>query len=128
MVEYFADTYALAAHYKDSRRYRPYFDDVDLAISSFNLLEFGAFLLKHGAAKDRNGLADLLEPLWTLLVEPGPEVATEAAVFRRDMQKAGKDCSYVDAWGYATARSIEVPFLTGDEHFRGVPYVEFVKE
>ncbi|MGQ0535255.1 MAG: hypothetical protein ACT4PT_04205 [Methanobacteriota archaeon] len=35
--------------------------------------------------------------------------------------------SFVGAWGYATARCLELPFRTGDDCFRGVPGVKFVK-
>lgn len=35
--------------------------------------------------------------------------------------------SYTDCIGYATAAELQIPFLTGDEKFEGLPNVEFVQ-
>jgi len=116
----------LAAHYYGSKRLRPYFER-DLATTALNLAELAASLLRSGAIKAPE-VDGMLQPLRPMVVEPGPRVVREAALFKVSMQATGLNCSPVDAWGYATARSLGVPFLTGDEAFRKVPHVEFVKE
>jgi len=41
--------------------------------------------------------------------------------------KLRKKVSYGDALGYVAAQALNVPFLTGDDAFKGEPGVEFVK-
>lgn len=124
MVDYFADSYALFAAIDNSKAYRPYFRDATLATTSLDLLEFAYGLHKRGRASKIDAV---LPPFLDIVVEPRPQVAAEAAAFKHARISAGGKCSYVDAWGYATARSLDVPFLTGDEDFRGIPGVKFVK-
>jgi predicted nucleic acid-binding protein len=127
LPDYFADTYALWAFYKGSRAYRPYFERHELATTAINLVEFSATLLRSGDAREQD-LRSLLAPLRPMVVEPAPHVVEAAAAFKANMAAARKNCSHVDAWGYATARSLSVPFLTGDREFKAIPAVEFVKE
>lgn len=126
MADFFADTYAIFAYAQDAKRYRPYFEDHKLVTTSLNLLEFAHGLLR-GAAMQPAQVEALLAPLRPLTVEPDRSVVVPAAEFKRAMLRSGAHCSYVDAWGYATARWLGMPFLTGDEDFRKVPHVEFVK-
>jgi predicted nucleic acid-binding protein len=119
-----ADTYALFAAVDGARAYRRYFLRSSVATTALNVVEFAFGLLRRGQAAK---LGELLPPFLDLVVEPGRAVVEEAARFKRDRLLAGANCSYVDAWGYATSRSLGVPFLTGDEDFRGVPGVRFVK-
>ena len=127
MADFLADTYALWALYNGSARYRPYFERKDLVTTSMNLVEFAATLLRAGRIEERE-LKVILSPLRGLVIEPASEVVEAAASFKASMAKARRNCSHIDAWGYATARSLAVPFLTGDEAFRSLPGVEFVKE
>lgn len=127
MADLFADTYALWAFYNGSRPYRALFEGREMATTSINLVEFAAALLRAKAAREAE-LPVLLAPLRPMVHEPRPSVVEAAASFKAGMAAARRSCSHVDAWGYATARSLGVPFLTGDEAFRRVPHVEFVKE
>lgn len=119
-----ADSYALIAHLKDVPAYRSHFRDAELATTAMNLVEVGYWVLKE---EHENGIERALAAFHPMVVDPPARVAHEAARFRRSMVQAGADCSYVDAWGYASARWLGVPFLTGDDDFRKVPGVEFVK-
>lgn len=125
MADYLADSYALFAHVEDKASYRAYFDEHRAATTAMNLVELGYGLLRRGWPPE--GVGRALDTLASVVVEPPTHVAMEAARFRRSMVQAGADCSYVDAWGYATAQWLGVPFLTGDDDFRKVPGVEFVK-
>lgn len=49
----------------------------------------------------------------------------EASRFKRSHRK--RQYSYADALGYAMARNRGVDFVTGDEEFRGVDGVRFIK-
>lgn len=124
MPDAFADTYALFAAVDGSRAYKPYFAAGKLATTALNLVEFAYGLRRRRLARE---LDALLPPLFDLVVEPERGVVAEAARFKAERLEAGAKCSFVDAWGYATARSLAVPFLTGDEAFRGVPGVKFLK-
>lgn len=44
------------------------------------------------------------------------------------MRAKGLTCSYIDAAGYAHARRLGLPFLTGDPAFEGIEGVEFLRE
>ena len=48
-------------------------------------------------------------------------------VKRKELKNKGLNISYVDAVGYQVARERKIKFLTGDEAFRDLPDVEFVK-
>ena len=62
-----------------------------------------------------------------VLVEVPAEVALPAGEFKREMRTRRRDCSYIDAWGYAAASHLGIPFLAGDPAFKGIPNVEFVR-
>lgn len=127
MAELFADTYALLAHYKGSTRFRPYFVEHELVTTSLNLVEFASALLRSETVTEPE-LPSLLSPLYAIVVETPRTAIAEAAALKASMQRRGLNCSHIDAWGYATARSRRIPFLTGDAAFKDVPHVEFVRE
>lgn len=126
-AEFLADTYALLANYKGAPGYRSYFTDHEIVTTSLNLVEFASTLLRSETVSEGE-LPSLLAPLYGATVEPARGVILEAAAMKASMVRRGLNCSYVDAWGYCTARSLRIPFLTGDAAFRDVPHVEFVKE
>lgn len=126
MAKVFADTYALVSAMDGSAPYIKMLRENDIVTTHLNLVELGrAVALRHGTV----AVASALRPLAPHCVEPGngAAIAATAAVFRFERNAAGGNLSTVDAWGYAMARDLDVPFLTGDEDFRGVPGVKFVK-
>lgn len=58
-------------------------------------------------------------------VEPSANALIEAVKFKFMHRK--KKLSYADCLGYAVAKENKVRFLTGDEKFRNMDNVEFVK-
>ena len=124
MAKLFADTYALLGHVDGFPAYVRLLSDGDYVTTALNACEYAHKILMRGQGE---ALDLALPPILDHVVQPGPEVPLAAAQFKRDRLKAGAECSYVDAWGYATARSLGLQFLTGDEDFRGVPGVKFVK-
>ncbi len=125
MAKWFADTYGLLAHVDGSPEYIRLLSGGDYVTTALNACEYAHKILARGQA---DALALAMPPVMAKVVEPGQEVPLAAAQFKMDRLRAGAGCSYVDAWGYATARSLGLPFLTGDDDFRGVPGVKFVKE
>jgi len=95
-----------------------------LATTALNVLELYATLLRRlDTAEAREKCAAFLP----LAVPVPAEIALTAGDFRHRMRSMKKDCSYIDAWGYAAARHLGIPFLTGDPAFRGIAHVEFVR-
>jgi uncharacterized protein len=121
-MKVFADTYALVAHWEGRPAYRSLANEEPVT-TALNLLELGQVMLRRRAPH----VTEVLAAWQPRVVEPDPSIPLEAARFRLERQEAGADCSTVDVWGYATARHLGIPFLTGDRGFRGVPGVKFLK-
>jgi len=68
---------------------------------------------------------EFFDKLINFCVKIEPNIVKEAAAFR--LENIKKKFSYLDCLGYVTARSLKVKFLTGDEGFRDISGVEFVK-
>ncbi len=124
MADYLADSYALVAFLEGNDRYVRLFRRKTLATTSLNVLEVYATLLRRMSAAEAREIGSALLPL---TIPVAPEVALAASEFRHRMRAAHKDCSYIDAWGYAAAMELGIPFLTGDPVFRGLENVEFVR-
>jgi len=124
LVDFLADSYALVAFLEGNERYVRIFRRKLLATTALNVLELYATLLRRlDTAEAREKCAAFLP----LAVPVPAEIALTAGDFRHRMRSMKKDCSYVDAWGYAAARHLGIPFLTGDPAFRGIAHVEFVR-
>ena len=120
--KFYFDTYALIEIAKGNPKYLPYKEDVQILLNKLNLLEFTYFLFreeKHGNVKEifRNYLrfnADYDE-----------EILIKAAEMKFKHLK--QRLSFIDCIGYLIAKKNNVKFLTGDEQFRSMENVEFVK-
>jgi predicted nucleic acid-binding protein len=124
LTDLFADSYALVALLEGNERYIHIFRRKTLVTSALNVLEVYATLLRR---LDRKEARELSSGFLPIAVPVPPEVALAAVEFRHHIRSKKRDCSYVDAWGYASARHLQVPFLTGDPAFQGVEHVEFVR-
>ena len=124
MADYFADSYALVALLEGNERYVRIFRRKAIVTSSLNLLEVYSTLLRRF---DRDESRELAAGITSMIVPVAPEVAYAAGDFRQSMRAQHRDCSYIDAWGYASARHLGIPFLTGDPAFRHIEMVEFVR-
>ena len=124
MVDFLADSYALVAFLEGNDRYVRIFRRKRMVTTALNVFEVYATLLRR---VDEEKAKEVCSGLLPLTVDVPPEVALVAGDFRHRMRSIKRDCSYIDAWGYATARDLRVPFLTGDPAFRGIDHVEFVR-
>jgi hypothetical protein len=64
-------------------------------------------------------------PLFSMALPIKPLTLKRAMLFRFVNKK--KKLSYVDCIGYFLAKENNLKFLTGDQQFKGMPNVEFVK-
>jgi predicted nucleic acid-binding protein len=124
LTDLFADSYALVAVLEGNERYVRIFRRKAIATSALNLLEVYSTLLPR---LDREEAKELVGGIVSMVVPVPTEVAFPAGEFRQVMRSQKRDCSYIDAWGYAAAQHFGVPFLTGDPAFRQVEGVEFVR-
>jgi len=130
MPSYLVDTYALFEWYVDGNpAYRPYFIEMEGEQSfttHLTLLEFyyGIFHEAGKAAAD-----EMIEIILSYLKIIPLDLKTikDAAIFRSEGLKQKKKYSYADSVNYSIARHLHVPFLTGDQAFKDVPNVAFVK-
>lgn len=124
MTDLFADSYALVALLEGNERYVRIFRRRAVGTSALNLLEVYSTLLRR---LDRTEAKELAGGIASMVVPVPAEVAFSAGEFRQVMRSQKRDCSYIDAWGYAAAQHLGIPFLTGDPAFRQVEGVEFVR-
>ncbi len=118
---YFFDTYAVIEIIKGNPHYDR-FKDANIILTQFNIAELYYSLLR-GYSKD---VADILTTKYLIYVEEVPfEVIQEASAFKLTHLKT--NMSGTDAIGYVMAKRLGVLFLTGDEVFRHIDGVEFVK-
>lgn len=118
---FFFDTYALIGLLKGSASYEKY-KGVGKITSMLNLLELYYSLLKEYDEKT----AERFFNIFLAIVVPYTDrVIRNAAKFR--FANKDKKFSYVDCLGYMMSLENSVKFLTGDDGFKNMKNVEFVK-
>ena len=115
-MTYFFDTYAFMAFDKKSANYER-FSSALAVTTRLNQLEYGWLSVRIGKDAD-------IEKLEPYIQDISLSIVKKALIIR----SKNKKMSFADAVGYATALNLKIPFLTGDEAFKGLPGVEFVKE
>jgi len=118
---YFFDTYALIEVIEGSQNYAKYVD-CECKTSLLNLIEVYYYGLR-GLGPER--AANHFKRLESNALEITEEDVFKAMEFKLTNKKKG--FSYADCIGYTMAKNRGVKFLTGDEQFRSMPNVEFVK-
>ena len=119
---FFLDTYALYEFAIGNENYKNYFSGIETVTTIMNLYELYYTLLRENLPSIAENFFERFLPV---CVELEPKLVKEAALFRLQNKKSG--FSYVDALGYVTAKKHGAVFLTGDQAFRKLPNVEFVK-
>jgi len=121
MTDYFADTYALVEYIHGNPAYKPYFTG-RIVTSEQNLIELFYTILK------KKGEATAIKEFSTYSTRKVPitfNCIREAMKFK--LAHARQKLSYADCIGYALAREMKIPFLTGDQQFADKENVAFVK-
>ena len=121
MVEYFFDTYALIEIANGNPAYARYTESRGNT-TLFNLYELYTYMLRNNGeviAKRQFGLYK------RILIEIEDEHIFFAASLKIKDKKT--HFSYTDALGYAIAEAEGLKFVTGDNEFRNLPNVQFVR-
>jgi len=125
MDNFFADTYAIIEILKGNKNYKQYID-YNLITTEFNLLEVSYALVRDfGGEKALEKIKLVRDSFKIIKVED--EDFVKASSIRLKFKGKGKNLSLVDCLGYAVALRLGIKFLTGDEEFRDIENVEFVK-
>ena len=121
MVAYFFDTYAMIELIKTNPSYAVFLEE-PVTTTKFNLAEvFYILLSEMGEEKARTEFAKFKD----FEVDVTDEILIKAMKFRLKNKKKG--FSYTDCIGYIFALENKLKFLTGDDAFKGLENVEFVK-
>jgi len=120
--EYFFDTYAFCEILAGNPRYAAFKVGSGVVTARMNLLELHySVLLKSGkAAADK-----WYDGFLPYAIEMSDAVLKDASSLKARFKS--RKLSYVDCIGYVLAKSLGLRFLTGDEQFRDLENVEFVK-
>lgn len=116
---YFLDTYAFFEIIRGNPNYKKY-EDINVITTIFNLAE-----LNYGLKKEKNEkVADeITEKYRFFLVDATLDDVKEAI----NLKIKNKQLSIPDVVGYIIAKKFNAKFLTGDNGFKEMPNVEFVK-
>lgn len=121
-TSYFFDTYAFVEIYKANPNFSTYSKGVGVFTNRLNLMELSFFLRRE---KRENEINEMFKQLSRFNIDYDDSILIEAANMK--FEHKNKDLSYVDCIGYLIALRHKLKFLTGDEKFKGMPNVEFVK-
>jgi len=118
---FFFDTYAIFEIIDGNPAYNRFGDEtIKTSVSNLGELYYG--LLLRGKKPKADAWFAFLQPD---LVEIDPETMRHAMTFRHAHKK--ENLSMTDCVGYMLARKLNALFLTGDQGFKNMPHVEFVK-
>ena len=119
---FYFDTYALVEIAKSNQNYTDYREGIKILTNKFNLMELAYFLFRI-SKEDKIEL--VFKDYLKYNIEPSTNALIGAAKLKFLQRK--KKLSYIDCLGYMIAKENKVKFLTGDEKFKQMPNVEFVK-
>ena len=122
IISYFFDTYALIELYKGNQQYLKYRSGIKVFTNKLNLMEFAAFLIRE---KRDSEISEMFRDLSKYNLDYNDAVLIGAAKMK--IRHKSKYLSYIDCIGYLIAAKNKIRFLTGDEKFRNMANVEFVK-
>jgi len=121
MQTFFFDSYALIELYRGNKNYEKY-KKVNVVTSYFHLYELYYNLIKFNKEEEFIDFFKFIQNFCVILKFEWIPVAVK---FRFLHKK--RDLSYADCLGYIIAEDLKIKFLTGDEQFKDLPNVEFVK-
>jgi len=122
--KYLFDTYALICLIQDRASYRRFADSI-IITTQYNLIElYYSVLQEYGETTAK----DVYLRYKNCLVSVTDDVIYKAMALRLRMKRKNPKCnlSYVDCIGYECAKSLKIPFVTGDKEFKDMDDVVFV--
>ncbi|MBI2547381.1 MAG: PIN domain-containing protein [Candidatus Aenigmarchaeota archaeon] len=118
---FFFDSYAIIEVIKGNPTYDNY-KSAEIITTKLNLFEICYFLLRdYGEHKAK----EYIESVWDSVVDFDNEIVFIAAKLK--LNRKEERLSMVDCIGYIISKSLGVKFLTGDEKFKDIENVEYVK-
>ncbi len=121
MQVYFLDSYALHELFAGNEGYSKFQNNSALITTRLNLMEFYYALLRLNSENAEQYYDRMLK----FTVEISDDTIKKAMRFR--LRNKTKDLSYVDAIGYISALEKGAVFVTGDQQFKDMENVEFIK-
>ncbi|MBS3093542.1 PIN domain-containing protein [Candidatus Pacearchaeota archaeon] len=122
MTSYFFDSFAFFEIIRGNPNYSKFSTNTSIITTKMNLMELYYWLLR----REGKEMADkYYEKFLPYCVEITDHDIKRACEFR--LQNKNKELSYIDCIGYIIAVEKKIKFLTGDEGFRNIGNVEFVK-
>ncbi len=122
MVNFFYDSYAIIEFINKNEKFKSYFLENEGVTTLYNLMEVYYSILKNEGSEKANRM---LIDMKGIIIEINIEVIKDAMNFR--LKNKNKKFSYTDCLGYTLAKKLSIKFLTGDEGFKNLPNVEFIK-
>lgn len=127
---YVIDTYALLEWFvQGNENYQKYFEIMDEKggfITELTILEFYHRVFHRLGKEKADEVLDIITGNMKI-IDLNLDLIKEAAVFRSVMLKKKEELSYTDCVNYIAAKNLKVKLLTGDNDFRTLENVEFVK-
>ena len=122
------DTYALLAWFRDGdERYKDFFESPEEKFITLLILMEFYFFMYHFAGKEKADAYKKILRLNFRLLPSSAKTAVAAAIVRSKMLRRERRMSYADCVSLVLAEEHDHVVLTGDEHFRGLEHVLFVK-
>ena len=119
---YFFDTYAFMEVMKNNPKYKKFRKEKPVT-TIFNIAELSWLLTRNKATKSKERINDFSK----FLANVNTEDIDKAMQLRLKMKKIKVKLSITDSIGYIIAKKYQLKFLTGDNDFKNLPNVEFVK-
>ena len=115
----FLNSYALIEIIKGNPRYQHYMHTF-IVTTQLNLFEVAYTLLREGA----HDIQPIITRYSSYITNFGNDLIIAAASFK--LQHKKRRLSMVDCIGYCLARTMGIPFVTGDQQFKDMENVHFL--
>lgn len=123
---FFLDTYAMVEYLRGNKRYASLVaSDGGRATSVMNLVELYYLVLRERGNEKEADTA--LAAFGQFESQVTADDIRNGMKMRLSARARKTDFSYADAIGYAMSGRLGMRYLTGDDAFKGLPNVEFVK-
>lgn len=122
-MKYVYDTSAIYEYMIDNPKVASYFEGQNEGVVSLLVIMESYFTLLKGHNEEKADKA--LKMLFPLMAIPSKKLIKKAMKFRLENAKLG--LSYADALGYIYAKEHQIPFVTCDSAFKGLPNVVFAR-
>ena len=124
MTKFFYDTYAIIEFINGNPDFKKYFLEYEGITNLYNAMEVYYIILRDQNEEKAKTALNLLKQI---IVLSSISIVEDAMKFRLKHRLMKKKFSYADCLGYIISLKEKIKFLTGDDGFRNLPNVEFVK-